>query len=153
MVNILFVCHGNICRSTMAEFVMKKKVRDAGLSARIFVGSAATSTEEIGSDIHRGTKRVLKEKGIPFESRHAVQVRAQDYKKYDYIVLMDRNNLSNIKYIIKDDPEKKISLLLSFANESGDIADPWYTGDFEQTYEDVQRGCDALMEKIKLDLM
>lgn len=149
MVKIMFVCHGNICRSPMAEFYMKYIVKKAGMESEIFISSSATSYEEIGNDIHRGTKSVLSAHGIPFEKRGAVKFTLQDYKNYDLILLMDKLNLRNIKSIVPDDTDNKIKLLLEFSGEDESIADPWYTGEFETTFCDVKRGCDALLEFLK----
>ena len=146
MTKILFICHGNICRSPMAEFVMKHMVRERGLEKGFYIASAATSREEIGNDIHYGTRAKLREEGIPFARRQAVQLRLEDYEKYDYLIAMDRNNLHNIQRIIGEDPAGKVRLLLEFAGEYRDIADPWYTGNFDETYEDVTKGCEALLE-------
>lgn len=148
MKRILFICHGNICRSPMAEFVLKDMVFKKGLASNFEIASAATSREEIGNDTHRGTKGILKIHGIPFEKRCAVQVTAADYAYYDHLILMDRNNLKNLQRIIPADPDGKISLLLSYVGESGDIADPWYTDDFELTYKDVVRGCEGLLKTL-----
>lgn len=147
MTGILFVCHGNICRSPMAEFVMKDLIKKAGIDA--FVASAATSTEEIGNPVHRGTRAKLGEYGISTEGKYAVQLTKADYEKYDYIVGMDSYNIRNILRIIGSDPEGKVSKLLSFAGDGGDIADPWYTGNFDDTYRDVLKGCKALLKIIK----
>ena len=149
MNKILFVCHGNICRSTMAEFVMKELVRRAGMEEAILVASAACRRDELGSDTHWGTKEKLRQEGIPFTPRRAVQVQRADYEKYDYLIGMDRENLRDLMELTDNDPQHKISLLLSFAGEEREVADPWYTGDFSATYEDVQRGCQALLVKLK----
>ncbi len=151
MKKILFVCHGNICRSPMAEFVFKKMVLDAGLSGKITVDSAATSREEIGNDIHHGTRKKLSEMKIPFNSRSARQISAEDYKKYDLIIGMDIENLYRMQKLWNKDPEDKVKLLLSFAGRDRDIADPWYTGNFDRTYDDIAEGCAALLEKIMED--
>ncbi len=148
MVKILFVCHGNICRSPMAEFVLRDMVTKRGMGDRFQISSAATSTEEIGNSVHRGTREKLKQQGISTEGKYAVQLKKQDYEKYDYIIAMDQNNLKNIKKIIGEDKEKKVFLLLSFAQENRDIADPWYTGNFDKTYEDIVKGCKGFLEKI-----
>ena len=145
MKNILFVCHGNICRSTMAEFVMKDLVRKAGREEEFHIQSAATHRDEIGSDTHYGTKEILKLKGVPFTPRHAVQMVKADYEKYDLIIGMDSENMTYIKRIIGEDTENKVHLLLSFAGEKRSVADPWYTGDFDKTYDDVVKGCTALL--------
>ena len=146
MKNILFVCHGNICRSTMAEFVMKDLVGKAGREEEFHIQSAATHRDEIGSDTHYGTKEILKLKGVPFTPRHAVQMVKADYEKYDLIIGMDSENMTYIKRIIGEDTENKVHLLLSFAGEKRSVADPWYTGDFDKTYDDVVKGCTALLQ-------
>lgn len=146
MKNILFVCHGNICRSTMAEFVMKDLVRKAGREEEFHIQSAATHRDEIGSDTHYGTKEILKLKGVPFTPRHAVQMVKADYEKYDLIIGMDSENMTYIKRIIGEDLENKVHLLLSFVGEKRSVADPWYTGDFNKTYDDVVKGCTALLQ-------
>ena len=128
---ILFICHGNICRSTMAEFVMKDLVRRAGREKEFEIASAATSREEIGHDIHHGTKAILQAKGISFASRQAVQMTKNDYRYYDLIVAMDKENLWGISRII---------------DSAGEVADPWYTGDFEATYRDVLAGCQGILD-------
>ena len=149
MIRILFLCHGNICRSTMAEFVMKDMVRKAGLEDEYYIESAATSREEIGNDTHPGTKRKLTEVGIPYTKRRARQVTKNDYDEYDYLVIMDQNNFRNLNRIIGSDPENKVFKLLDFAGKNRDIADPWYTGNFDETYEDVVEGCQALLEYLE----
>lgn len=147
MKKILFICHGNICRSTMAEFVMKDLVKKAGLEREFMIASAATSREEIGNDTYYGTKEKLREKGIAFTKRRAVQMTKQDYLDYDWIVAMDRENLWGIRRIVGEDTMGKVKLLLSYAGESeGEVADPWYTGNFEVTYVDVLRGCQGLLK-------
>lgn len=153
MHKILFVCHGNICRSPMAEFYMKHIVKRAGLEGEISVDSTATSREEIGNDTHYGTRAVLDKHSIPYTRRRARQITKEDYEQNDFVLLMDKNNLRNIKYIIPDDYDEKIRLLLEFSGESASIADPWYTGEFDTTYRDVTRGCNALLEYIKETLI
>ena len=145
MTKILFICHGNICRSPMAEFVLKHLVKQRGVEDDFYIASAATSYEEIGNDIHRGTRKKLKEEGIPFEKRAAVRATKQDYNDYDYLIVMDRYNVSNLSRIVGVDKEGKIKMLLEFAGENRDIADPWYTGNFDKTYDDVLRGCEGLL--------
>ena len=145
MIKILFICHGNICRSTMAEFVMKDLVHKAGLDEEFLINSAGTSTEELGSDTHYGTKAKLREVGIPFTKRHAVQVKKSDYAKYDYLIVMDEENLRNLRYIIGEDTEHKVYKLLSFIGLTRDVKDPWYTGNFDETYNDVSKGCKGLL--------
>lgn len=153
MLKLLFVCHGNICRSPMAEFVMKDIVRKNGLSDEIYVESCATSTEEIGNDIHYGTKRKLTEMGVPFEKRGARQITKKDYENFDYIILMDSYNMRNLKRIIPDDTKNKVFKLLDFSERKGeDIADPWYTGNFDETYNDVLEGCNGLILKLKSEI-
>lgn len=149
MHRILFICHGNICRSTMAEFVMKHLVKQAGLEENFLIDSMATSTEEIGNGPHYGTVQKLRQVGVPVLKHYAQQMRKSDYEKYDMIIGMDGMNYRNIMRIIGSDPENKVSLLLEHAGSSRDIADPWYTGNFDQTYEDVLEGCAALLEKLR----
>lgn len=148
MIRILFVCHGNICRSPMAEFVMKDLVHKTKLED-VYIASAATSTEEIGNPVHHGTRRKLAGYGISVDGKYAVQMTRSDYDKYDYIIAMDSMNVRNIMRIIGNDPEEKVRKLLSFAGDSGDIADPWYTGNFDDTYDDVYMGCMALLNEIR----
>lgn len=148
MLKVLFVCHGNICRSPMAEFVFKDMVKKLGREEEFIIDSAATSTEEIGSDIHRGTKAVLTQMNIPFNKRQARQITKADYEKYDYIICMDEANVRNLRRIIGDDRDKKVHKLLSFANDSRDVADPWYTGNFDKTYKDIVVGLTAFLNKI-----
>ncbi|WP_255422549.1 low molecular weight protein-tyrosine-phosphatase [Treponema sp. Marseille-Q3903] len=144
----MFVCHGNICRSPMAEFVMKDIVRKTGLESEILVESAATSTEEIGNDIHRGTRQKLTKENIPFTQRSARQITSDDYQKFDYLIGMDDENIFNMRRRWNNDPENKIFLLLEFAGKTREITDPWYTGNFENTYSDIVEGCNGLMKDI-----
>lgn len=146
--SILFVCLGNICRSPMAEFIMKHIVTENGLSDSFIISSAATSAEEQGNGMHYGTRRVLTDKGIPFTQHYARRLTENDYDKYDYIIGMDRNNIRDMTAFFGGDPKNKISLLLSFAGENRSVADPWYTGDFEKTYDDILLGCKALYQSI-----
>lgn len=148
MTKILFICHGNICRSPMAEFVMKDLVKKKGLDNDFIIKSAATSREEIGSGIYPPVKRILNEMGIDSKGKTAVQVTRDDYNRYDYLVCMDSNNLRNLRFIIGDDTKGKVYRLLDFTNSPHDVADPWYTGDFEITRQDVITGCNALLEHI-----
>ncbi|MBQ7936187.1 MAG: low molecular weight phosphotyrosine protein phosphatase [Clostridia bacterium] len=143
MKKILLVCHGNICRSTMAEFVLKKMAADRNLDWEI--ASAATSREEIGNDTHPGTKAKLREMSIPFTPRRARQITDEDYRHYDLLIGMDRYNLINMKRFYGSDPEQKLCLLLDFSEHPRDIADPWYTGNFDATYNDVVEGCEELL--------
>ncbi|BDC92501.1 low molecular weight protein-tyrosine-phosphatase [Treponema bryantii] len=148
MIKILFVCHGNICRSPMAEFVMKELVRRAGREHEFLIESAATSREEIGNDIHYGTRTKLREMGIPFSRRAARQITNADYDEFDYLVAMDDENEYYMNRWWAPDTDHKIVRLLSFAGKSRDIADPWYTGNFDQTYEDILEGCTAFLKKL-----
>ena len=148
MTKILFVCHGNICRSPMAEFVMKDLVRKAGLADHFEIASAATSTEEIGNPVYPPARRKLQEHGIDCAGHAARQLRKKDYKYYDLLVGMDRANLRNMLRICGGDPEGKLSLLLDHTARSGEVADPWYTGDFEATWQDVLEGCQALLTQL-----
>lgn len=150
MIKVLFVCHGNICRSTMAEFVFKDMVTKAGIVADFHIDSAATSREEIGNDTDPRTKRKLTEMGVPFTKRRAKQMTKADYKEFDYIIAMDDNNIRNMMRIIGSDPDGKVYKLLEFAGKNEDIADPWYTGNFDETWNDVLEGCTALLDKLKL---
>ena len=149
MIKILFICHGNICRSPMAEFVMKDLVNKAGLTEQIFIASAATSTEEIGNPVHKGTREKLHKLGINCAGKTAVQLKKSDYAEYDYLIGMDNWNIRNMNRMLGGDPEHKIYKMLEFARSDGDVADPWYTGDFEATYRDVLVGCQGLLKKIQ----
>lgn len=142
----MFVCHGNICRSPMAEFVFKDIVKREGKQKDYLIVSSATSTEEIGSPVHRGTKRKLAEYGISCDGKYAVQLKKSDYDKYDMFVGMDSYNLVNMLRIFGGDSEGKIHSMLEFVHSKADVADPWYTGDFDKTYEDIKAGCEALFE-------
>ncbi len=147
-IKILFVCHGNICRSPMAEFVFKDMVKKKGLAGSFFIASAATSTEELGNPVHVGTRAVLGKLGISTEGKYAVQVKREDYRNYDYIIGMDSANIRNMNRIFGDDKDNKIWKMLEFAGMSRDVDDPWYTGKFEKTYEDILAGCKGLLEYI-----
>ena len=149
MIKIMFVCHGNICRSPMAEFVMKDLVRRAGLENEIFVASAACRRDEIGADTYLGTREKLDEMGVPYEKRRAVQITLDDYEHYDLIVGMDEENMRDLQRFSKDDPKKKLHLLMEFAGENRGVADPWYTGDFDATFRDVKRGCDGILKELQ----
>lgn len=149
MINILFICHGNICRSVMAEFVIKELCRQAGVENDFEIASAAVSTEEIGNDIYPPAKRKLREKGIPFEFHAARQISRADYDYYDYIICADRSNIRWLERIIGDDRDHKVSLMMSWVDESRDVADPWYTGDFEAAYRDIDLSCRDILRKTK----
>jgi protein-tyrosine phosphatase len=148
MIRIMFVCHGNICRSTMAEFVFKDIVKKRGLGDMFFIASSATSTEEIGNPVHNGTKKKLAEHGISAEGKYAVQICKNDYEQYDYLIGMDNRNITNMHRILGQDPEKKIYRLLDFTENPRDIADPWYTGNFDLTYDEVCEGCEELLKEL-----
>lgn len=149
IIKVMFVCHGNICRSPMAEFVLKSMVKEMGIEKDFIINSFATSSEEIGNPIHRGTKNKLYEMGIPCGDHRAIRLKKTDYEKYDYIIAMDNNNLKNIAAIVGDDKEGKVSLLLDFTKRKGqNIADPWYTGNFDKTYKDIEEGCRGFIEKV-----
>ena len=157
MIRVLFVCLGNICRSPMAEFIMKSIISERGLSDRFYIASAATSTEEIwngvGNPVYPPAKRELAKHGISCEGKRAVQITKADYGKYDYILGMEQRNIRNILRIVGKDSEGKVKLLLDYSDDPRDIADPWYTGDFESTYRDVVEGCEGFLrylEKNKL---
>ena len=150
MYKILFVCHGNICRSPMAEFVMKDIVAKAGKSDEFVVASCATSTEEIGNPVHYGTRNKLAQLGISVAGKHAVQVTKRDYEYYDLLLVMDSNNIRNLRRVIGEDTQDKVHLLLDYTERKGaSIADPWYTGDFEVTYDDIMEGLDGLLKYLK----
>ena len=148
MIKILFVCHGNICRSPMAEFVMKDMVRKAGLETRFVIESKAARRDELGNDTHYGTKAKLRQMSVPFAKRRATLLDRSDYDAYDYLVAMDTENVHDMLRLFGGDPEKKITMLLQFAGENREVADPWYTGNFDETYEDVLKGCTALLRMI-----
>ena len=148
MKKIMFVCHGNICRSPMAEFVMRDMVKKHGLESEFVIASSATSAEEIGNDIHRGTRAVLTKYSVPFSPREAVQIARSDYAKYDLFVCMDSANVRNLGRIFGADRENKMKKLLDFTPRGGDVADPWYTGNFEETWRDINEGCAALLEEL-----
>lgn len=149
MTKILFICHGNICRSPMAEFVMKDIVKKAGMEQDFYIASAATSREELGSGVHRGTSGVLWEHGISTDGKTAVQARKEDYEAYDYLIGMDDWNIKNMLRIFGGDPDQKVYRLLEFAGRNGEIADPWYSGDFDITYQDVKAGCEGLFRQLQ----
>lgn len=149
MIKVMFVCHGNICRSPMAEFVFKDMVEKKGMGDKFFIASAATSTEEIGNPVHRGTRQKLNGLGISTDGKYAIQLAKHDYDKYDYILGMDSMNIRNIMRIIGRDSEGKVARLLDFSNNPRDIADPWYTGNFDITYDDILEGCNAFLSQLE----
>lgn len=148
MIKVMFVCLGNICRSPMAEFVLKDMTRKKGIDDKFYIASAATSSEEIGNDVHYGTVRKLTSIGINVEHRKAVKLKKSDYEKYDYIIGMEERNVQSILGIVGSDKDKKVSKLLDFTNTTRDIADPWYTGNFDKTYEDIVRGCESFLKSL-----
>lgn len=154
MIKILFICHGNICRSPMAEFLLKDIVKKKGLENEFYIQSAATSTEEIwngkGNPVHPGTRGKLAELGISCEGKYAVQLKKADYNNYDYLICMDSMNLRNVARICGRDKDNKIYRLLDFTEDKRDVADPWYTGNFEKTYEDIKKGLEAFLEYVKI---
>ena len=149
MIKVLFICHGNICRSPMGEFVMKDLVKKAGLETHFHIESAATSTEEIGNSVYPPARRKLAEHGISCAGKTARQLRRDDYARWDYLVGMDEANRRNITRMCGGDPEGKISLLLDHTPNPREVADPWYTGNFERTWLDVSEGCAALLAEIR----
>jgi len=148
MVKIMFVCHGNICRSPMAEFVFRNIVKEKYLSDKFYISSSATSREEIGNHVHQGTKRKLREVGISCDGKTAVQLTKKDYETYDYILCMESYNIKNSLRIVGDDKIGKVRRLLDFSTCPRDIADPWYTGNFDETYNDIVEGCEAFLDYI-----
>ena len=148
MIKILFVCHGNICRSPMAEFVLKDMVKKRGISDKFEIASAATSTEELGNPVYPPARKKLFEKGLDCHGKTSRQMTVEDYRYYNYIIAMDRNNLRNMARFVGNDPDCKVSLLMDYTHTPRDVADPWYTGDFEQTWEDVCAGCKGLLDNI-----
>ena len=147
-IKIMFICHGNICRSPMAEFVMKELVRQEGREEEFEIASSATSCEELGNPVYPPVQRVLKAHNIPFERREARRFSASEYGDWDLLICMDRNNLRNLAGIIPD-PEGKIRLLLDYAGRKGaEVADPWWTGNFDETWQDVLEGCRGLLKNL-----
>ena len=149
MIKILFICLGNICRSPMAEFLLKDMVKQRGIAADFYIASAATSTYEIGNSVHRGTRAKLAQYGISVAGKTAVQLTKEDYAKYDYLIGMDTANIRDIMRIIGSDPQQKVYKLLQFAGSERNIADPWYTGNFDVTYDDIYEGCTALLDYLQ----
>ena len=149
MIKILFVCHGNICRSTMAEYVMKDLVRKAGLEGEFYIDSAATSTEEIGNGVHHGTRRKLARMGVPCGDHRARQMTRGDYEKFDLLIGMDNANIRNMTRIAGGDDEGKIRRMLDYTNRPGEVADPWYTGNFDETWDDIIEGCTNLLKQLR----
>lgn len=152
MIRVLFCCHGNICRSPMAEFLFRDMIRKQGLESQIQTASAATSREEIGNPVHYGTRKILKQLGISLDGKRARQMTREDYRIYDYLIGMDDWNIRNMMRILGSDPQKKVRKLLDFSGSGRDIADPWYTGNFDETYRDIMEGLNALLDEIKKEL-
>ncbi len=148
MIKILFICHGNICRSPMAEYIFKNMTANLGLSNQFEISSAATSREEIGNGVYPPAKRKLNSVGISCSGHHARQVTKADYDYYDYLIVMEQYNIRNLLRIIGSDPDNKVHKLLEFAGSSADIDDPWYTGDFETAYREIREGLEAFLNKI-----
>ena len=151
MKNILFICHGNICRSPMAEFVMKDLVKKAGLASQFHIESAATSREEIGNPVYPPARRKLSERGISCGGHAARQLTQRDYDEYDLLIGMDSANLRYMQRICGGDPDGKLHLLMDYTDRPSDVADPWYTGDFEATWQDVLAGCQGLFKELTHD--
>ncbi len=149
MKKILFVCHGNICRSPMAEFIMKDIVKKAGMDDQFHIESAATSTEEIGNSVYTPARRKLAEHGISCEGKTARQMTRSDYDRFDLLVGMDEWNIRNMKRIAGGDPDRKIFKMLDFTSRHGDVADPWYTGNFDATWRDCLEGCEMIFQQYK----
>lgn len=151
MTRILFVCHGNICRSPMAEFIMKDMVKKAGMEDRFSIASAATSTEEIGNPVYPNARRKLAEHGIGCAGKTSRQLTAEDYRRYDLLIGMDQANFRNMCRICGGDPEGKFHLLLEYAGRAGDVADPWYTRNFDEAWRDIETGCRGLLDRLRAE--
>ena len=153
MIKVLFICHGNICRSPMAEFIFKDMVQKKGLADLFYISSAATSTEEIwngvGNPVYPPAREELAKHGISCKGKRAVQITKNDYSKYDYILGMDQWNMKNMMRILRNDPENKVKLLLDYSERPRDIADPWYTGNFTLTYSDIVEGCESFLQYLQ----
>ena len=149
MIKVLFICHGNICRSPMGEFLLKYLTKKEGVSDQFYIESCATSTEEIGRSLHPGAKAKLDEMGIPNHRRQARQLNSQDYDRFDYLLCMDEWNVRNSMRILRKDPEHKVHMLLEYAGQHREIADPWYTGNFDETYDDLMVGCKDFLAYLK----
>jgi len=152
MIKVLFVCLGNICRSPMAQIIFENMVKELGLENKFEIDSAGTEgyNELCNAGIHRGTKEILRRKGVAFAEHYSRKIRQKDYEYYDYIIAMDKENIDDIKSIIGHDEDKKITRLLDYTNKPRNIKDPWYTGNFDETYEDVVEGCEAFLKSLKL---
>ena len=149
MIRVMFVCHGNICRSPMAEFLLKDLVKKKGLEDKFIIKSSGVSSEELGNAVHRGTRAVLEKRGISCFGKYAETLSPSDYDKYDYFIGMDERNRYNMVRLFDGDKDNKVSLLMNYTDTPGDVADPWWTGNFEETYRDVSKGIKALYEFLK----
>ena len=152
MIKVMFVCHGNICRSPMAEFIMKKLAAEAGYSEDIYIASSATSTEELGNPVYPPARSELAKHRIGCGGKYAVQLKSRDYGSYDYFIGMDTANIRNMNRILGGDPQGKIYKLMTFAGSGRDVSDPWYSGDFETAYKDIEEGCRGLLRQITEEL-
>ena len=148
MTRILFICHGNICRSPMAEFVMKRLAQEAGVSGSLLIASAATSSEELGNPVYPPARAELARHGIGCAGKTARRITPEDYDRFDLLICMDRANVRNALRVFGGDPEGKLSLLMDYTSRPGDVADPWYTGDFSAAYRDIDAGCRALLSTL-----
>lgn len=146
MIRILFICHGNICRSPMAEYLMKELVSEKNIAEDFLIGSAATSSEELGNPVYPPVQKILNDRGISCDGKTAVRLKRSDYEKYDYFIGMDSENLRNMKRLFGGDPENKVSLMLDYTDHPRNVADPWYTRNFHEAEADIECGCKALLE-------
>lgn len=148
MIKILFICHGNICRSPMAEFIMKDLVKQAGKDREFTIASAATSQEELGNPVYPPVRRMLRQHGIDCSGKTARQITPEDYTRFDLLIGMDHANLRNMQRFFQGDPDQKLHLLLEYTNRPGEVADPWYSGDFDAAWRDIYAGCQGLLAQL-----
>lgn len=148
MIKILFICHGNICRSPMAEFIMKDLVKQAGKDREFTIASAATSQEELGNPVYPPVRRILRQHGIDCSGKTARQITPEDYTRFDLLIGMDHANLRNMQQFFQRDPDQKLHLLLEYTNRPGEVADPWYSGDFDAAWRDIYAGCQELLAQL-----
>ena len=148
MIKILFICHGNICRSPMAEFIMKDLVKQAGKDREFTIASAATSREELGNPVYPPVRRMLRQHGIDCSGKTARQITPEDYTRFDLLIGMDHANLRNMQRFFQGDPDQKLHLLLEYTNRPGEVADPWYSGDFDAGWRDIYAGCQGLLAQL-----